>query len=157
MGRSRRRPAVALAVVALIAYWALLPSEEDRIRRRIREAARALEEERAAEVLDLFDPAAIRSAWEFDLEEARDALEEVLSLCEGIEVDLEKPRIALEKGRQRALVTLRFAVTGRCEEQFGFIAGTPGEKALVRVAMEKDPTHGWRIVGIEQALFPGMI
>lgn len=156
-GWSRKALAVVLAVVALIVVWVLLPSEEDRIRRRIGDAARALEEERAAAALDLFDPAVFQSAWDLDGEQVLEAVEEFLALCEGIEVDLEKPRVELEKGKRRARVTLRFAVTGRCEEQFGYLAGSTDDKALARVVMEKGPDHGWRIVEVTAAMLPGMI
>ena len=92
----------------------------------------------------------------YNAQDMEDGLEAAFELFESIEVVMERPRIHLEKGKRKALVTLRFVITGIYEGQFGFIVGTAQETALARFTMEKSPEAGWQVVELTAAKLPGI-
>jgi hypothetical protein len=149
--------AAVATVLALILLWILIPSEEDRIKRRIEEAVRAMEAEDGAGVLSIVDWDRFEDPWGHDVEDVERALDEAFASFDGIEVAMEYPRIVLEDGKKRGRVTIRFLITGRYEGQFGFIVGNMNEHAMGRLIMEKDREHGWRIVEVTAAVLPGVM
>jgi len=155
---TRRELFLALAVIGLgLLVWWLLPSEEDRIRERLEQAALALEREDARGVMSVIDAGRFSDpAGMYGPADIEAGLGEAFALFENIEVVMETPRIRLEKGERRATVTLRFVITGTWEGQFGFIVGTAGETALARFIMEKNPEAGWQVIELTAATLPGI-
>jgi hypothetical protein len=155
---TRRELILGLLVVALaLLVWYLVPSEEDRIRKRLEEAARALEQEDARGVMSVIDVEHFTDPiGAYDPVAMEDGLGEAFRMFDNIEVVMEKPRIRIEEDKRHALITLRFVITGIYEGQFGFIVGTTQETALARFIMEKSPEAGWRVVELTAAKLPGI-
>lgn len=153
-----REIVLGLLVLGLgLLAWSLIPSEEDRIRERLEGAAAALEREDVRGVMAVIDTARFTDAYggttAADIETG---LAEAFELFDDLEVTMERPRIRLEEGERKALVTLKFVIMGTHEGQHGFVAGARGESAMARFVMEKGPEAGWRVTELTAALLPGM-
>ncbi len=155
---TKRELTLGLLVAALaLLVWYLVPSEEDRILERLEQAARALEREDAGGVMSVIDVERFTDPiGAYDPREMENGLVKAFQMFDNIEVIMEKPRIRIEEGKKRALVTLRFVITGIYEGQFGFIVGTTQETALARFTMEKNPEAGWQVVELTAAKLPGI-
>ncbi len=155
---TRRELFLALLVIGLgLLVWYLLPSEEDRILERLELAARALEAEDARGVMSVIDVERFSAPYDqYGAADIRQGLETAFEMFDNIEVVLESPSIRLEEGKRLARVSLRYAITGIYEGQFGFIIGTPTETAMARLTMEKNPQSGWQVVELAAATLPGI-
>ncbi len=147
---------VLLVLGLVLLVWYLVPSEEDRILKRLEQAAQALENEDTRGVMSVIDREHFTDPIGYGPAEIEHGLDEAFGMFDSIEVVMERPRIRVEEGKRRALVTLRFVITGIYEGQFGFIVGTTQETALARFAMEKSPEAGWRVTELTAAVMPGM-
>lgn len=146
-----------LLVVALgLLVWSLVPSEEDRILKRLEQAATDMEREDVRGVMSVIDEERFTDPFGYGTGEIEDGLEAAFQMFANIEVVMERPRIRLEEGKRSALVTLHFVITGTYEGQFGFIIGNTQETAMARFTMEKSPETGWRVVELTAAVMPGI-
>ena len=156
-----RKRAIGLATIAVVAMliliWLLVPSAEDRIRKRIEATAKALEMEDTPGVLSIVNWDRFEDPWGHTVGDIEQALDGIFQDIEDIRVAMEKPRIVLEEGEKHARVTIRFIITGKYEGQLGFIVGSMNEQAMARFNMEKDAEFGWRIVEVTTAVLPGAI
>jgi len=153
-----REIVLVLLVLGLgLLVWSLVPTEEDRIRGRLEDAAAALEREEIRGVMAVIDTGRFSDAYggttAADIE---NGLVEAFALFDDLEVTMDSPRIRIEKDERKALVTLKFVVMGTHEGQHGFVAGARGESAMARFVMQKSPEAGWRVTELTAALLPGM-
>lgn len=154
---TRRELFLFLLVVALVLLvWYLVPTEEDRILKRLEQTARALELEDARGVMSIIDAERFTDPVGYGTAGIEEGLDQAFRMFDSIEVVMERPRIRIEEGKRSALVTLHFVITGIYEGQFGYIVGTTQETALARCTMEKSPEAGWRVTELTAAVMPGM-